>query len=184
MASANLIDTCFHLPYNPQLVERAKELRKNMTPAEKKLWNNYLRRFQFRVLRQRPIDNFIVDFYCANLKLVIEIDGEKHPDLSRRLAAAKENPALPSQQPEDYGEAVLIEDIKSAAADPKIKAAIEELAAKVEEAAQVNPNLEKAIQELTEKVKPQATTIENWQGINIKGVRNTINHPKFEFGSK
>lgn len=74
----NLIDTCFHLPYNPQLVERAKELRKNMTPAEKKLWNNYLRRFQFRVLRQRPIDNFIVDFYCAKLKLVIEIDGESH----------------------------------------------------------------------------------------------------------
>lgn len=59
-------------------MERAKELRKNMTPAEKKLWQNYLRRFQFRVLRQRPIDNFIVDFYCAKLRLVIEIDGESH----------------------------------------------------------------------------------------------------------
>lgn len=76
--SENLIDTCFHLPYNPKLVERAKELRKNMTPAEKKLWQNYLRTFQFRVLRQRPIDNYIVDFYCAKLRLVIEIDGESH----------------------------------------------------------------------------------------------------------
>jgi very-short-patch-repair endonuclease len=73
-----LLRSDFHLPYNLQLVERAKELRKNMTPAEKKLWNNYLKTFKFRVLRQRPINNFIVDFYCANLKLVIEVDGDSH----------------------------------------------------------------------------------------------------------
>ncbi|OWY65426.1 endonuclease [cyanobacterium TDX16] len=70
--------TDFHLPYNPQLVERAKELRKNMTPAEKLLWKHYLRKSKYRVLRQRPIDNFIVDFYCAELKLVIEVDGDSH----------------------------------------------------------------------------------------------------------
>ena len=74
----NLNNTNFHLPYKAQLVERAKELRQNPTPAEKKLWQNYLRTFKFRVLRQRPIDNFIVDFYCAALKLVIEVDGESH----------------------------------------------------------------------------------------------------------
>ncbi|AFY52898.1 hypothetical protein Riv7116_0294 [Rivularia sp. PCC 7116] len=68
----------FHLPYNPALVPRAKELRKNMTAAEKKLWYEYLRTFKFRVLRQRPIDYSIVDFYCPTLKLVIEIDGESH----------------------------------------------------------------------------------------------------------
>lgn len=73
-----LLDTDFHLPYNPQLVERAKELRKNMTPAEKKLWDNYLKTFKFRFFRQRQIDNFIVDFYCAKLKLVIEVDGDSH----------------------------------------------------------------------------------------------------------
>ncbi|ACC81044.1 endonuclease domain-containing protein [Nostoc punctiforme] len=67
-----------HLPYNPKLVERAKELRKNMTPAEKKLWYEYLRNFQFRVLRQRPINHFIVDFYCPTLKIVIEVDGDSH----------------------------------------------------------------------------------------------------------
>ena len=76
--SQKFISSDFHLPYNPQLVERAKELRKNMTPAEKKLWKNYLKTFKFPVLRQRPIDNFIVDFYCAQLKLVIEIDGDSH----------------------------------------------------------------------------------------------------------
>ena len=68
----------FHLPYNPDLVAKARELRKNMTPAEKKLWHGYLRSFKFRVLRQRPIAFFIVDFYCAALKLVIEVDGDSH----------------------------------------------------------------------------------------------------------
>ncbi|MGB6294815.1 MAG: endonuclease domain-containing protein [Rivularia sp. (in: cyanobacteria)] len=72
------IKTAYHLPYNPKLIEKAKELRKNMTPAEKKLWKNYLRTLKIRFLRQRPIDNFIVDFYCAKLKLVIEVDGESH----------------------------------------------------------------------------------------------------------
>jgi very-short-patch-repair endonuclease len=74
----NFIKTASHLPYNPKLIEKAKELRKNMTPAEKKLWNNYLKTLKTKFFRQRPIDNFIVDFYCAKLKLVIEIDGETH----------------------------------------------------------------------------------------------------------
>jgi len=75
---AKLKQSDFHLPYNPELIARAKELRKNMTPAEKKLWYGDLRTFKFRVFRQRPINHFIVDFYCAALKLVIEIDGDSH----------------------------------------------------------------------------------------------------------
>ncbi|NER49032.1 MAG: endonuclease domain-containing protein [Symploca sp. SIO1A3] len=74
----NLNSTGFHLPYNSHLVARAKSLRKNPTPAEKKLWLDYLRSFKFRILRQRPIAHFIVDFYCAALKLVIEVDGDSH----------------------------------------------------------------------------------------------------------
>jgi very-short-patch-repair endonuclease len=73
-----LISTAHHLPYDPRLVERARELRRNMTPAEKKLWFGFLRDFRHRVLRQRPIDHFIVDFYCPQLRLVIEVDGESH----------------------------------------------------------------------------------------------------------
>jgi very-short-patch-repair endonuclease len=73
-----LVTTGFHLPYNPKLLERAKELRKNMTDSEKKLWHQYLKDFPYKVYRQRPIDNYIVDFYCAKLKLVIEIDGDPH----------------------------------------------------------------------------------------------------------
>ncbi len=75
---SKLTEGSFYLPYNRELGDRARELRKNMTAAEKKLWFDYLKTFKFRVLRQRPIDHFIVDFYCATLKLVIEIDGDSH----------------------------------------------------------------------------------------------------------
>jgi very-short-patch-repair endonuclease len=74
----HLLETGYYLPYNPELKQTARELRKNQTPAEKKLWNNYLKTFKYRVVRQRPIDYFIVDFYCAALKLVIEVDGDSH----------------------------------------------------------------------------------------------------------
>ena len=67
-----------HLPYNPQLVDRAKSLRKDMTRAERKLWYDFLKTFPERVLRQRPIDHFIIDFYCPALNLVIEVDGGQH----------------------------------------------------------------------------------------------------------
>lgn len=76
MSSLNTND--FHLPYNPALIPRAKALRKNMTSAEKKLWYRYLKTFKHRVLRQRPIHHFIVDFYCPILKLIIELDGDSH----------------------------------------------------------------------------------------------------------
>ncbi|MCD6309023.1 MAG: endonuclease domain-containing protein [Candidatus Latescibacteria bacterium] len=67
-----------YLPYNPDLTGRARELRKNMTPAEKRLWFELLHAFPLKVYRQRPIDHYIVDFYCPSLRLVIEVDGEQH----------------------------------------------------------------------------------------------------------
>ena len=69
---------CDYLPYNKKLKERSRELRNNMTAAEKKLWYEYLRNYKYIFLRQKPIDNYIVDFFCSKLKLVIEIDGETH----------------------------------------------------------------------------------------------------------
>ena len=68
------------IQYNPNLKEKASELRKNMTLYEIALWNE-LKRKQVKGYdfdRQRPIDNFIVDFYCKDLMLAIEIDGESH----------------------------------------------------------------------------------------------------------
>ncbi|MBL7148427.1 MAG: endonuclease domain-containing protein [Nanoarchaeota archaeon] len=66
--------------YNPKLKELARKLRKNMTLAEVLLWNQLKRKkmkgYDFH--RQKPIDNYIVDFFCPKLKLIIEIDGESH----------------------------------------------------------------------------------------------------------
>ncbi len=73
-----LITTGHHLPFNPKLKERARTLRRTMTRAEKKLWHGFLKHLKFPVLRQKPIDHYIVDFYCAKLKLVIEVDGDSH----------------------------------------------------------------------------------------------------------
>ncbi|MBC8044630.1 MAG: endonuclease domain-containing protein, partial [Rhizobacter sp.] len=73
-----LIQAGYHLPYNPKLKQRARTMRKEMTAAEKKLWQEYLRYLPVTVLRQKPIDHYIVDFYCASCKLVIEVDGDSH----------------------------------------------------------------------------------------------------------
>jgi very-short-patch-repair endonuclease len=66
----------------PPILARARELRQPQTPAETKLWaclrNRQLGDFKFR--RQHPIDRFIVDFYCAACRLVIEVDGDSHAE--------------------------------------------------------------------------------------------------------
>ena len=68
------------IPYNPKLKEFARKLRKNSTYTEVQLWN-YLKKKQVKGYdfdRQKPIDKFIVDFYCKDLMLAIEVDGESH----------------------------------------------------------------------------------------------------------
>ena len=68
------------LPYKPHLKEIAKQLRQNMTLSEVLLWNELKQKkiqgYDFD--RQKPILNYIVDFYCKDLKLAIEIDGNSH----------------------------------------------------------------------------------------------------------
>ena len=66
------------IPYNKKLVSNARTLRKNMTPEEKHLWYNFLKRLPFNVRRQHNIENYIVDFYIAKKKIVIEVDGGQH----------------------------------------------------------------------------------------------------------
>ncbi len=66
------------LALDPRLSVVARELRKNMTASEKIIWYKLLSTHQYRFLRQRPIDVYIVDFYCHALSLVIEVDGETH----------------------------------------------------------------------------------------------------------
>lgn len=69
-----------YIKYNPKLKERARELRNNSTPSEIELWKalraGNMHGYKFN--RQKPLDEYIVDFYCRRLKLVIEIDGDSH----------------------------------------------------------------------------------------------------------
>lgn len=66
------------IPYNKKLVSNARTLRKNMTPEEKHLWYDFLKRLPLNVRRQHNIENYIVDFYIAEKKIAIEIDGRQH----------------------------------------------------------------------------------------------------------
>jgi very-short-patch-repair endonuclease len=68
------------IPYNPDLKELARDLRKNMTLSEVLLWNQLKQKnmLGYDFDRQRPIGNYIVDFYCKELSLAIEIDGDTH----------------------------------------------------------------------------------------------------------
>ncbi|HJW28862.1 MAG TPA: endonuclease domain-containing protein [Saprospiraceae bacterium] len=69
-----------HLNAPPFLYARAKQLRKNMTEAETILWSA-LRNRKFHGLkfrRQHPLDNYVVDFYCHQFRLVVEVDGRHH----------------------------------------------------------------------------------------------------------
>lgn len=85
-----------------QVQQRARELRQQMTPAEKLLWsrlrNKQLNGLKFR--RQHPLGPFIADFYCAARRLVVEIDGDIH-DLQPERDAAR------TEQFEQYGYRVI-----------------------------------------------------------------------------
>ena len=68
------------IKYKPYLKDFSRKLRSESTLSEVLLWNK-LKRKQingYSFLRQKPIDNFILDFYCKELKLALEIDGDSH----------------------------------------------------------------------------------------------------------
>ena len=64
--------------YNKQLVPFAKQLRKEMTKEERHLWYDFLRSYPVRFSRQKVLGKYIADFYSAEAKLVIELDGSQH----------------------------------------------------------------------------------------------------------
>ncbi|MBE6594872.1 MAG: DUF559 domain-containing protein [Ruminococcaceae bacterium] len=82
------------IPYNKSLVSNAKHLRKNMTPEERHLWYDFFKKLPFCVRRQHNIENYIVDFYIAEKKIVIEIDGRQHRLPEHKEADAKRDADL------------------------------------------------------------------------------------------
>jgi very-short-patch-repair endonuclease len=86
------------LPYNPARKQFSRQLRNNSTLGEVMLWRQIKSRslsgYPFN--RQKPLNNFIVDFYCSPLRLVIEIDGEHHNDESVKNRDEKRQKILES----------------------------------------------------------------------------------------
>ena len=66
------------MQYSTELKKKAQNLRNNATKQEKRLWYEFLREFRPRFTRQRVIGCYIIDFYCAEAKLAIELDGSQH----------------------------------------------------------------------------------------------------------
>ena len=66
------------LPRNNDLLKHARHLRKEMTKEERHLWYDYLKNCPVQFRRQKQFGYYIVDFYCASAKLVIEVDGSQH----------------------------------------------------------------------------------------------------------
>jgi very-short-patch-repair endonuclease len=70
---------------HPTIRQFARELRQPQTPAEATLWNHLRNRnLKYKFRRQHPIDFFIIDFYCAEARLLIEIDGSSHLEREQR----------------------------------------------------------------------------------------------------
>ena len=78
--------------HNKNLVSCAKNLRKNMTKEERHLWYDFLCQYPVRFLKQKVLGQYIVDFYCAKAKLVIELDGSQHYE-SKELEKDRERTA-------------------------------------------------------------------------------------------
>ena len=66
------------IPYRAALTSRARALRRDPTPAEKKLWYEFLRDLPWKFTRQKPLGRYVADFYCSSARLVIELDGDSH----------------------------------------------------------------------------------------------------------
>ncbi len=81
-------------PYQKRNIPLAKQLRRNMTPWERKLWYDFLRFYPIRFQRQKAIGEYIADFYCAKAQLVIELDGGGHYEEKQMHSDATRTAAL------------------------------------------------------------------------------------------
>ena len=87
---------------NEKMLANAKNLRRNMTKEERHLWYDFLKTYPEHIYKQRVFGPYIVDFYCAAAKLVIELDGSQHFD-----EEAKKHDSERTRYLESYGIQVL-----------------------------------------------------------------------------
>lgn len=85
------------LKYNKKLMPTARTLRSNMTSEERHLWYDFLKAYPVPFARQKVLGQYVVDFYCAQAQLVVEVDGSQHyepkgmEEDARRTAYLKDN---------------------------------------------------------------------------------------------
>ena len=77
-----------------RLFRYARSLRSNMTKEERHLWYDFLRSYPIRFMRQRPIGSYIADFYCAAVRLAVELDGSQHYDPDGQRSDAERDRAF------------------------------------------------------------------------------------------
>jgi len=82
------------VPYNIRLKVPSRTLRRDATPAERKLWFEFLSYLPEKFTRQKPLGSYIADFYCSRLRLVIEIDGDSHFTSAAEMQDAERTAAL------------------------------------------------------------------------------------------
>ncbi len=82
------------VPYNLRLKAPSRTLRRQSTPAERKLWFEFLRDLPEKFTRQKPLGSYVVDFYCSRLRLVVEVDGDSHFTADGEAQDAKRTAAL------------------------------------------------------------------------------------------
>ena len=82
------------VPYNLPLKAPSRVLRREATPAERKLWYEFLSYLPEKFTRQKPLGSYIADFYCSRAKLVIEIDGDSHFTAGAEMHDAERTAAL------------------------------------------------------------------------------------------
>ncbi|MFQ5715785.1 MAG: endonuclease domain-containing protein [Nitrospinales bacterium] len=93
-------NTRHRFPYDKSLKEKARKLRNNPTPAEKRFWNALRGMPFYRTVtfnRQKPLGDYIVDFYCHRFRLVVEIDGDSHGEDQNMLYDLKRTSYLESK---------------------------------------------------------------------------------------
>ena len=84
------------------MLSRARKLRREMTPHERKLWYLFLRKYPVKIYKQKILGQYIVDFYCPAAKLVIELDGWQHYE-----ETGKENDLFRDERLKELGLRVL-----------------------------------------------------------------------------
>jgi very-short-patch-repair endonuclease len=82
------------MPSEKKLQANGRRVRNQTTKQERRLWYDFLRTFEIQFYRQKVIENFIVDFYCAHAKIVVEVDGGQHFDNEGQHADQKRDARL------------------------------------------------------------------------------------------